>query len=378
MLEADERTPLASWQGQFERIRVDLEDALGREEQVSVATRSEEQTRALALAVSHVWESVDRVFVLARDGRNAEARTEIRASLQARLAELSTAVGRLLLQNNETEARAAQQTQDIHRQVQRQVYWFLSIVLIAIAGTSLYLIDSNQKLFARLAALADERRELARTLISTRESTLREIARELHDEFGQLLTAMGAMLRRAERQAAATPALAGDLREIGEVAQSALDNVRGLSQTLHPSILDELGLESTIQWYLSTVERQLGLRASYSRIGAAVPVDATMAIHVYRVLQEAMNNVARHSGAGSAQVTLRFDADALELDVADDGRGIGAADHRGLGLVAMRERAELLGGTLQFLSPAGGGTLVRLHVPLPAGNDRPAAAAVSA
>ena len=378
MLEADDRTPLASWQGQFDRIRVDLEDALGREEQVSVATRSEAQTRALAHAVMQVWETVDRIFVLAREGRSDDARVEIRASLQARLAELSSAVGRLLLQNNETEGRAAQQTQDIYRQVQRQVYWFLSIVLVAIAGTSLYLIDSNQKLFGRLASLADERRELARTLISTRESTLREIARELHDEFGQLLTAMGAMLRRAERQTLATPTLAADLREIGEVAQAALDNVRGLSQTLHPSILEELGLESTIQWYLSTVERQLGLRASYTRIGAAVPVDSTMAIHVYRVLQESMNNVARHSGARSAQVTLRFDTAALELDVADDGGGIGAAEHRGLGLVAMRERAELLGGTLQFLSPEAGGTLVRLRVPLPERDDRPAAASIPA
>ena len=115
-----------------------------------------------------------------------------------------------------------------------------------------------------------------------------------------------------------------------------------------------------------------------SSIGAAVPVDSTMAIHVYRVLQESMNNVARHSGARSAQVTLRFDTAALELDVADDGRGIGAAEHRGLGLVAMRERAELLGGTLQFLSPQAGGTLVRLRVPLPERDDRPAAASIPA
>jgi signal transduction histidine kinase len=311
-----------------------------------------------------VWGTADRIFALARDGRSDEARAEIRAAFQPRLAELSSAVGRLLLQNNETEARAAQQTQDIYRQVQRQVYWFLSIALVAIAGTSLYLIDSNQRLFARLGSLADERRELARALITTRESTLREIARELHDEFGQLLTAMGAMLRRAERQVPETSPVRSDLREVGEVAQSALDNVRGLSQTLHPSILEELGLESTVQWYLSTVEKQLGLRASYAVIGTAVPVDPTIAIHVYRVLQEAMTNVARHSGARTTRVTLTFEGDALELDVSDDGRGIAAAERRGLGLLAMRERAELVGGTLSFLPSDSGGTLVHLRVPL--------------
>jgi signal transduction histidine kinase len=372
MLEADAATPLSSWEGQFQRIRVDFEDALGREEQVSVVERSAEQRRALADAVARVWSTVDRVFALARAGDAEEARREIRVALQARLAELSTGVGRLLLQNNETEARAAQQTQDIYRQVQRQVYWFLSIALALIAGTSLYLIDSNQKLFARLASLADERRELARALISTREATLREIARELHDEFGQLLTAMGAMLRRAERQLPEQAPLRGDLREVGDIAQSALDNVRGLSQTLHPSILDELGLDSAVQWYVSTVERQLGLQASYTRTGTPVPVEATIAIHVYRVLQEAISNVARHSGARSVRITLRFIIGAVELDVVDDGRGIAPTEHRGLGLVAMRERAELVGGTLDFLAPAEGGTLVRLRVPLP-----PAAAGIA-
>jgi signal transduction histidine kinase len=357
--------PLSSWQDQFDRIRIDLEDALRREEQVSVAARSDAQDAALNLAVSRVWETSHDVFALAREGRDEAARADIRGPLQARVAELSSAVGLLLLENNETEARAAQQTQDIYRRVQRQAYWFLSAVLVVIAATSLYLIHSNERLFSRLGTLAGERRELARTLISTRESTLREIARELHDEFGQLLTAMGAMLRRLETKAPPDSALRTDLREVGDIAQTALENVRGLSQTLHPSVLDELGLESAIDWYLSTAGKQLGIACSYTRDGIAAPVDPTVAIHVYRVLQEAINNVARHSGARSARVRLTFEPRILELDVEDEGRGIGAGGRPGLGLVAMRERAELLGGSIQFIEPEKGGTLVRLRVPLP-------------
>ena len=166
------------------------------------------------------------------------------------------------MQNNEAEEQTAQQVQDIYRRVQRQVYWFLAATLAAIVATSLYLIRSNRRLFARLASLSDERRELAQTLIATRESTLREISRELHDEFGQILTAIGSMLGRAGKHAPEGSSLRSDLREIGEVAQTALDNVRGLSQTLHPSILEELGLASTIDWYLSTVEKQLGIRVT--------------------------------------------------------------------------------------------------------------------
>ena len=134
-------------------------------------------------------------------GRRREARAQIRLSLQARQAALSTAVARLLVQNNASEEQTAQQVQDIYANVQRQVYWFLAATLAAIAATSLYLIRSNRRLFAQLAALSDRRRELAQKLIATRESTLREISRELHDEFGQILTAMGSMLGRAGKQA---------------------------------------------------------------------------------------------------------------------------------------------------------------------------------
>ncbi len=155
-------------------------------------------------------------------------------SLQARQAALSSTVARQLVQNNENEAQTAAQVQEIYAQVQRQVYWFLAAALAAIGATSLYLIHANRQLFARLAALSDERRGLAQALITTREDTLREISRELHDEFGQVLTAIGSMLKRAARHTDEGSPLRADLREVGEVAQTALDSVRGLSQTLHP------------------------------------------------------------------------------------------------------------------------------------------------
>jgi signal transduction histidine kinase len=365
MLDSDGPYPLTAWSAQFDRIRVDLDDALRREEQVATGRRTPEQMHYLASSVTQFWDAVNRLFDLARAGHEDEARAQIRLSLQARQSALSTAIARLLVQNNESEERTAQQVQDIYRQVHRQVYWFLTATLAAIAATSLYLIRSNRRLFAQLASLSDERRELAQQLIATRESTLHEISRELHDQFGQILTAMGSMLGRAGKQAPEGSPLRADLREISEIAQAALDNVRGLSQTLHPSILDELGLESTIEWYLTTVEKQLGIHMTYERSGMAVPIDGTVGIHVYRVLQESVNNIARHSGAKQGAVRLRVDAGTLGLEVEDHGSGIDADPaRRGLGLVAMRERAELLGGTIEFLRPREGGTLVRLRVPI--------------
>jgi signal transduction histidine kinase len=367
MLDTSGPYPLVAWSAQFDRIRLDLDDALRREEEVSVARRTAEQAQYLASSVAQFWDASNRIFELARAGQEGEARAQIRLSLQARQAALSTAVARLLVLNNESEAQIAQQVQDIYSSVQRQVYWFLAATLAAIAATGLYLIRSNRRLFAELATLSDQRRELAQTLIATREATLGEIARELHDQLGQILTAMGSMLGRAARQAPEGSPLRADLREIGEIAQAALDNVRGLAQTLHPSILEELGLESTIDWYLSTVERQFGIEVAYERAGTAAAIDATTGIHIYRVLQEALSNVARHSGAKSARVRLRCDPGVVELEVEDHGKGLDASTSpRGLGLVAMRERAELLGGTLELLRPRDGGMLVRLTIPIAA------------
>jgi signal transduction histidine kinase len=365
MLDTTEPYPLTAWSTQFDRIRRDLDDALKRQGEVALARQTPEQRQYLASSLDQFWSAVDRIFELARTGHEAEARTQIQLSLQARQAALSTAVARLLVQNNEAEEQTAQQVQDIYRRVQRQVYWFLAATLAAIVVTSLYLIRSNRQLFARLAALSDERRELAQMLIATRESTLHEISRELHDEFGQILTAIGSMLSRAGKHAPEGSPLRSDLREIGEVAQTALENVRGLSQTLHPSILEELGLASTIDWYVSTAEKQLGIRVTLETCGPGRPVDSAKAIHVYRILQEALSNVARHSGTDHAVVRLSFDADTLKMEVEDHGRGIDAGpSRRGLGLVAMRERAAIVHGTLDFLRPPQGGTVVRLSMPL--------------
>jgi len=235
------------------------------------------------------------------------------------------------------------------------------------------LIRSNRRLFAQLAALSEQRSELAQKLISTQESTLRHISRELHDEFGQILTAVGAMLTRAGNHAPEGSALRSELREVCEITQSTLDKVRSLSQALHPVMLEETGLESTLDWYLPVVERQAGIHVFYEKSGEPFPVDGNAAIHVYRVVQEALNNVTRHSGAGESWVRLRFLPQALEVEVEDHGKGFEApASKQGIGLVAMRERAELLGGTVEFLQPAqrdggrgadGRGTLVRLRVP---------------
>lgn len=364
MLDAGEPYPLTAWTAQFERIREDLGVAMREEEALSGGNRTPEQRNYLRQSVEQFWDAVDRMFALARQERDAEAREQIRLTLQARQESLSTAVSRLLVQNNEGEQRAAARIGGIYDGVQRQLYLFLGATLIAIVLTSLYLIHANRIIFAKLAALSEQRSDLAQKLISTQESTLRHISRELHDEFGQVLTAIGSLLGRAGGHLPEGSNVREEVQEVREIAQSSLEKIRSLSQALHPVLLEEAGLVSTLDWYLPTVERQTGLALRYDKSEADFPLEGSASVHVYRVLQEALNNVSRHSGAREAWVRLKFLGKDLELEVEDHGKGIAAGKNgRGIGLVAMRERAELIGGTLELLEPAGGGTLVRLRVP---------------
>jgi signal transduction histidine kinase len=366
MLDNDEPYPLTAWSAQFDRVRTDLDDALRREQTVAPVNRTPDQEQYLQNSVAQFWDAADRTFALARGADQDEARTQIRISLRARQEALSTAVSRLLVQNNESEEQAAQRIAEIYNRVQRQVYLFFTATLIAILFTSLYLIRSNRRLFAQLETLSAQRSELAQKLIATQESTLRHISRELHDEFGQILTAVGTMLTRAGNQAPEGSPLRADLREVCEIAQTTLNKVRTLSQALHPVMLEETGLESTLDWYLPVVARRAGIEVFYEKSGDPFPVNGNAAIHVYRVVQEALNNLTRHSEVDKAWVRLRFLTQVLQVEVEDHGKGFDAqAVSQGIGLVAMRERAELLSGTLEFSHPSsnGSGTLVRLTIP---------------
>ena len=199
MVNGDEPYGLQAYRGQFNRIRADLEDALRLEKELAPAERTPERQAYFADYLAQFWISVDRMFSLAAGGHDAPARDLIRTSLEPQQAAIASNVARLLVQNNESEERAAARIGGIYAGVEHNVYYFLGAALVAIVVTSLYLIRSNRRLFDRLALLSAQRSDLARKLISMQEEVLRSISRELHDEFGQILTAIGAMLARAAK-----------------------------------------------------------------------------------------------------------------------------------------------------------------------------------
>jgi PAS domain S-box-containing protein len=209
---------------------------------------------------------------------------------------------------------------------------------------------------------------LSRRLLEVQEQERRHLARELHDEVGQLLTALSYQVELAARAPAAeAPARLAEARAL---VRDLTAHVRDLSLRLRPTMLDDLGLVPALVWLADRVSAQTGVRVAVEHRGADGPVPPAVATAAYRIVQEALTNVARHAGVRRAAVRLARVGGALTVTVGDAGTGFdpaAAADGRTGGLSGMRERAELLGGTFEVESAPGRGTRVTARLPIDEG-----------
>ena len=207
-------------------------------------------------------------------------------------------------------------------------------------------------------------RELARQLIAVQERERIALARELHDELAQDCTAIrieAAYLRRA-RDADAICAAA---ERAADAASRLLDGLRGVLRKLRPAELDELGLAPALLSLVTSHERRSGARCDLVVEGSVDDLGPTVDITVYRVVQEALSNVARHAQARHVSVTLTRSAEMLSLRIRDDGRGFDPAVRtRGVGLLGMAERAAALGARVVTSTAPGAGTALCMTVPL--------------
>jgi len=231
-------------------------------------------------------------------------------------------------------------------------------------------ITERKRAEEKLKRSYEKIRALAARLESVREDESSRIARELHDEIGQSLTAIKIQLQTLKR-AAPTPEFAADIEDGIEVAQRALESVRDLSLNLRPSVLDDLGLPAALRWYL---DRQAQLAGFKAELGASLRpgrLSRELETACFRVVQEAVTNVARHARAGRVRVDLAQDGAALLLAIQDDGSGfdVEAAQARArggqsLGILGMEERVSQLGGTLSISSGPSEGTRISVRLPV--------------
>ncbi|MFI8190236.1 sensor histidine kinase [Streptomyces sp. NPDC085946] len=221
------------------------------------------------------------------------------------------------------------------------------------------LITTYNTMLDRLEA---ERAAGAGRALSAQERERHRIARELHDEVGQTLTAVLLQLKRVADRAPAD--LRAEVHQAQEATRAGLDEIRRIARRLRPGVLEELGLPSALR-SLAAEFTEHGLTVGHRLHGALPPLSAESELVVYRVAQESLTNTARHAAADRAELRLRPVAGGVELLVRDDGTGLGAAPE-GAGITGMRERALLIGAALTLAPAPGRGTDVRLRIPVPA------------
>jgi PAS domain S-box-containing protein len=213
----------------------------------------------------------------------------------------------------------------------------------------------------------EQLRRLSGSIMANQEKERTAIARELHDELGQLLTAlrMDAVWLQ-ERINASDAKTARRAEEMCALIDTTIEEVRGMAIRLRPGVLDDLGLVDALEWYTTEFERRGQIACIFTH--AKIPkVDNAIATAAYRIAQEALTNVARHARATRAEVILAMEREDLVLTVSDDGIGFNVeafSDGEALGLAGMHERAALVGGAFSVSSQPGRGTVVRLTVPL--------------
>ena len=209
-------------------------------------------------------------------------------------------------------------------------------------------------------------RALVARLVDTREEERLRVARTLHDELGQMLTALRLELG-AMALSAGSPAQAHRLTASAELVGASMATLRRISEDLRPLVLDDLGLHSALDWLADQASQRLGIEVTLRRDAEDPPVDPRVATAIYRAVQEALDNVERHARATDVAITLRRHADTLELTVEDNGLGLpaGARDQvTAWGLRTLDERMRALGGWLVLENVRGGGARLRLEVPL--------------
>jgi signal transduction histidine kinase len=231
--------------------------------------------------------------------------------------------------------------------------------------------SENARLVERVAESERRFRRISLGVLRLQEEERSRISRDLHDGIGQILTALKIQLELLEREAKTIPALLTRVESARELSETALAEVRQLSHLLRPQMLDELGLESTLRWLARTFQKRTGIAVEIAFEGTESRGDGDVETLVYRIVQEALTNVAKHSGAAAATVTLRREPERLFVRVEDRGAGFrpeealsGTDEERGFGVRAMRDRVEFVHGRFGIRSTPGEGTAVEAEIPL--------------
>ncbi|HXN46419.1 MAG TPA: chemotaxis protein CheB [Bryobacteraceae bacterium] len=262
----------------------------------------------------------------------------------------------------------------IRKDGSRRVIAWSSLAHHAADGSVIHIISTGLDITARkmaedaLRQSQEELRRLTASLFTTQEEERKRLARELHDDMNQRMAMLANEVNLLERDLPGSPDLVRDqLRSLRERVEQLSDDLRRAAHQLHPSSLEHFGLVAALDAYCPDFSKLYPIRLKFTHRGvpASIPFDVSLCL--YRVAQECLHNIAKHSGANEATLALRGDKKGLVLSVIDKGEGFDPdllPDQKGLGIVGIRERVRLVGGSVSIQSRAGHGTEIDVRVPL--------------
>ncbi len=325
--------------------------------------------------VQGYWDSLDPIFDWTTKDKAEQSWGFLRHKVLPRrqavvnLAREIAKANRDTLEHEQERIRAAQQ--NFRQFLFRMMGFTLSLGVVVAFVTTLrvgILEKGHEQQRNRIMKAEDDLRRLSRRLVEAQEIERKSLSRELHDEVGQTLTALGMELANIENVARTDPdSIHQQVEEARRLNSEAIHSVRDLAMGLRPSMLDDLGLEPALQWQGREFSRHTGVPATVRVDGDLDALDDLQRTCIYRVVQEAFTNCARHAQATDVRVSIHGTENSVKVEVRDDGVGFapeGVATRGGLGLIGMKERVEALRGRLEISSSNGAGTTVRATIPV--------------
>jgi signal transduction histidine kinase len=342
-----------------------------------VADSSAEQASAASLRTNleSYWQAFEPLFYwTATDKLTQSANFVKREVLPRREAAMSIALEIEQLNNANLNAESQEVTRQYaaYRAEMQRLLWqslLLGILVAVVAVNRLRVLERRSDEQRVLAEAAEARmRALSQQVVATQEEERKQLSRELHDHVGQMLTGLRMELGRIERVGAqGNAAVAQALADGRSLVDNIMRTVRDLALGLRPSMLDDFGLQPALAWHVREFSRRSNMAATFTATGSFDDLPDPYRTCIYRSVQEALTNCARHSGASRVEVDVQADAAGLSVTVKDNGVGIPSQRKAvGLGLRGMEERVKELSGTLTIDTGFGAGTTVRFWLPLPA------------
>jgi signal transduction histidine kinase len=329
--------------------------------------------QSLSAEVHGYWESIDAFIRDTSLEKDVDLYAYVRTQLLPRR-QAVIALAEELADISAAEARAGRQ--DLDRSIndfQQEVLFLRGIATAVVAIVALF---TTIRVFRLERASAAERRKVERAeaemrnlsqqLVNSQEQERRSLSRELHDDVGQIMTALRFGLSDLEEHCPApTQAFSQTLQNCRAMLERAIETIRGLAMGLRPSMLDDLGLGAAMEWQAREFSRRFDIPVTVNVDPQLAHCPEPRRTALYRIAQEALTNCARHARASSVAIDLTRSGDTVRLTIKDDGVGLSAAGGgtQGFGVIGMQERVRELGGMLTMQSAGGGGTVVNVEIP---------------